>query len=171
MSYVAYSNNKLSFYFQRRIADPKKCYPMETFFVNNWLFFKPYSFSQNKSPKTKVNYGGTQHILEKQKRVLNQVRGQVKHTDAIESQIYVVYRNPATILDVFALNGRCVASFDIKRLIFDKISADIELTQLDFVLIPVLKWSGRRNKILNSFGKTKNVFEAPKLVLVGQVLI
>ena len=64
-----------------------------------------------------------------------------------------------------------LTSFDIKRLILDKISADIELTKLDFVLIPVLKWSGRRNKIINSFGKKKNVFESPKLVLVGQVLI
>ena len=99
------------------------------------------------------------------------MRGQVKHSDAIESQIYIVYHNPATVLDVFALNGRCVASFDIKRLILDKISEDIELKMLDYVLIPVLKFSGRRNKILNSFGKTKNVFESPKLVLIGQVLI
>ena len=65
------------------------------------------------------------HILEKSKRVLNQVRGQVKNSDAIESQIYLIYRNPATCMDVFSLNGRHVASFDIKKLIYEKVSPEI----------------------------------------------
>ena len=74
-------------------------------------------------------------------------------------------------MDVFSLNGRHVASFDIKKLISEKVSREIQLTQLDFVLIPVLKWTGRRNKILQSFGRTHHMFDSPKVVLVGRVLI
>ena len=74
-------------------------------------------------------------------------------------------------MDVFSLNGRHVASFDIKKLIFEKVSPEISLTQLDYVLIPVLKWTGRRNKILQSFGRAHNVFDSPKVILVGRVMI
>ena len=58
-----------------------------------------------------------------------------------------MYHKPATILDVFSLNGRHIETFSLQKLIYEKISADIKLTQLDFVLIPVLKWTGRRNKL------------------------
>ena len=43
--------------------------------------------------------------------------------------------------------------------------------ELLFVLIPVLKWTGRRNKILQSFGRAHNVFDSPKVILVGRVMI
>jgi len=40
-SYVWFNQAKLVFFFQRRLADPTKCYPLEQYFVNNWLFFRP----------------------------------------------------------------------------------------------------------------------------------
>ena len=81
----------------------------------------------------------------------------------------MIYDKPGTFLDVFSLHGRYVASFDISKLIQDKISTDFKLTKLDYVLIPVLKWTGRRNKLPQQFGKAKQTFDAPKVVLFGQV--
>ena len=111
------------------------------------------------------------HILEKEKRALHTVRGKVKHSDTIDSQVYLIYHAPATVVDVFSLEGRQVANFDIKAIIHAKLSANITLTRLDLVLIPVLKWTGRRNKLLKAFGQFKKVFDANKLVLFGQVKI
>ena len=51
VSYVSFNQAKLVFFFQRFLNDPNKCYPMETFYINNWLFFRPNIFMQ--SPKTK----------------------------------------------------------------------------------------------------------------------
>jgi len=84
--------------------------------------------------------------------VLYTVRGQIKHSDTIGSQVYLIYKNPATVLEVFSLEGRLIASFDIKDIIYSKLSSSIKLTRLDFVLIPVLKWTGRRNNLLKAFG-------------------
>ena len=50
-------------------------------------------------------------------------------------------------------------------------SSSIKLTRLDFVLIPVLKWTGRRNNLLKAFGQFKKVFDSNKVVLFGQVMI
>lgn len=57
------------------------------------------------------------HILEKDKRGLHFVKGQVKHLDTLDSQVYLVYQSPSTVLDVFKLDGRHVADFDLKDLI------------------------------------------------------
>jgi len=64
-----------------------------------------------------------------------------------------------------------VETFSLQKLIYEKIASDIKLTSLDFVTIPVLKWTGRRSKLPQAFGKTRQVFDSPKIVLVGQVLI
>ena len=72
--------------------------------------------------------------------------------ETLESQIYVIYERPGTFLDVFTISGRCVASFEMSKLIKEKISEKIQLTKLDFVLVPILKWTGRRSKLPQSFG-------------------
>ena len=46
ISYVWFNQAKLVFFFQRRCPDPNLCYPMQTFYVNNWLFFRPNIFAQ-----------------------------------------------------------------------------------------------------------------------------
>ena len=74
-------------------------------------------------------------------------------------------------MDVFSLSGKHVETFSLQKLIHEKIDTDIKLTSLDFITIPVLKWTGRRNRLPQAFGKQHQVFDAPKVILVGQVLI
>lgn len=62
-------------------------------------------------------------------------------------------------------------SFDIREIIHSSISPTITLTQLDYVLIPVLKWTGRRNKLPQSFGLVKQNYDAPKIVLIGHATV
>ena len=82
---------------------------------------------------------------------MHQVQGQLKHADSLDSQIYVIYESPATMLDVFSLAGRYIASFDVATMI-KNVSPAITLMKLNFVMVPLLKWNGRRNKLLTSFG-------------------
>jgi len=70
----------------------------------------------------------------------------------LDSQVYVIYKHPATIFDVFSLRGRNALRIDIAKQIKDRVSEKITLHQLDHILIPVLKWTGRRNKLPQSFG-------------------
>ena len=39
------------------------------------------------------------------------------------------------------------------------------------MLIPVLRWTGRRNRLLNSFGRVKQQFDAPRVVLFGSLVL
>lgn len=151
---------------------------MEMFYVNNWLFFRKNVF-QKAGPGAKqvlktisgVPDQAFKQILEKEKRALHYVKGQVKYSDTLDSQVYLVYHSPATFLDVFTVEGRHVAAFDLREIIHIKLSPSITLQSLDFVQVPVLKWTGRRNKLLKAFGQQTKVFEAPKVVLIGQVVV
>ena len=81
----------------------------------------------------------------------------------------MIYERPSTFLDVFTLSGRCIASFEMSKLIKEKISDDIQLTKLEFLLVPVLKWTGRRNKLPQSFGNKKQTFDTNKIILFGKI--
>ena len=128
--YVWFNQAKLMFFFQRRCSDPNLCYPMQTFHVNNWLFFRPNIFTQRASAAAQTTACSTpqhasskislannphtpQHILEKGKRVHKQVRGTVKQSDTLESQIYIIYHKPATVIDVFQISGKHVETFTL----------------------------------------------------------
>jgi len=150
---------------------------MEIYHVNNWVFTRPNIFqlstpkntSQNfKAPKALTQAPSFNNVLEKQKRVIASVAGQVKCVDTLDTQIYVIYKQPATVVDVIGLSGRNVARIDVAKVIAAKLSSNIKLRKLDFILVPVLKWTGRRNKLLQSFGKVRQSIDAPKVVLVGQ---
>lgn len=74
------------------------------------------------------------------------------------------------MLDVLSLSGRFIAKFNVDVMV-KKVSPGITLEKLDYVTVPLLKWNGRRNKLLTSFGAQKRLFDATKLVLIGQVRI
>ena len=98
-----------------------------------------------------------------------EVAGPVKSIVTLDQQIYVIYKNPGTILDVFNLNGRRCMRVDIAKIIIEKLNKNIKLKKIDHVLIPVLRWAGRRNKLPRSFGNQRQMFDAAKVVLVGRV--
>lgn len=110
-----------------------------------------------------------QQILEKKRREIAEVAGPVKSIVVLDSQIYAIYKHPATIFDVFCLKGRRILRVDIAKIIQEKLSKSIKLKKLDHVLIPVLRWSGRRNKLPRSFGNQRQQFDASKVILTGKV--
>lgn len=75
------------------------------------------------------------------------------------------------MFDVFSLSGRRILRVDLAKIISENLSKSIKLKQLDHVLIPVLKWTGRRSKLPRSFGMYQSQFDVVKVVLVGKVTV
>ena len=90
--------------------------------------------------------------------------------DMIENQVFIVYHAPQINLDVQDLKGRLVYSFDMQEILEKFWPKAIKLVSLDLVQIPLLKWTSRRNKLLRAFGKSKSVFDVPRLVIVGTLV-
>mmetsp|Transcript_12639 Transcript_12639/g.17064 ORF Transcript_12639/g.17064 Transcript_12639/m.17064 type:complete len:84 (+) Transcript_12639:367-618(+) len=40
-AYIWFNQAKLCFFFQRQYHSANKCYPLEIFHINNWLFVQP----------------------------------------------------------------------------------------------------------------------------------
>lgn len=53
--------------------------------------------------------------------------GPIKSIVVLDSQVYCIYKHPATIFDVFTLDGRRALRVDISKLIMEKVSKKIKL--------------------------------------------
>ena len=119
---------------RNRMADSKskQKYLLETAYVNSWLCFRNNIFRSNvpgsdhfsnsepqynhKKSKTQNFKQTPLNIFDSRTRMINKVNGKIKHTDMVESQIYIVYHAPCLFLDVFALKGSLVESFDMSMI-------------------------------------------------------
>ena len=57
------------------------------------------------------------NIFDARTRLISQVKGRIKDTDMIESQIYIVYHEPSVFLDVYDLKGVLLESFDMGQIL------------------------------------------------------
>ena len=124
------------------------------------------SASRSSQQASKQNYT----IFNPKARYLSTIKGSIKHMDMIENQVFIVYHAPQINLDVQDLKGRLVYSFDMQEILEKFWPKAIKLVSLDLVQIPLLKWTSRRNKLLRAFGKSKSVFDVPRLVIVGTLV-
>ncbi len=64
--------------------------------------------------------------------------------DFLEEKLYLIYKSnegkPKSYLDVLQVNGLQIARYDINPCLEEH---GLELQQLAFILIPILKWSTR----------------------------
>ena len=63
------------------------------------------------------NLTGKLNIIEKDKRVITQVRGRIQHSQALWSQTFVIFKEPCTNLDVFTLQGKLIQSFKMDEIL------------------------------------------------------